>query len=94
MPGNGLHACEVMASDRPELSIVMLTISEDMIDVLVGLSRWGVRLLAKGRGPSTVSRRLFAERSPARLIVAGVLLKSLDHGTRSTRRPTTPAECN
>jgi DNA-binding NarL/FixJ family response regulator len=87
MPGNGLHACEVMASDRPELSIVMLTISEDMIDVLAALAAGASGYWLKGEDPALIPkvvRRALA----GEMIVAGLLLKSLimGQGVQDVRR--------
>lgn len=87
MPGNGLHACEVMASERPELSIVMLTISEDMIDVLAALAAGASGYWLKGEDPALIPkvvRRALA----GEMIVAGLLLKSLimGQGVQDVRR--------
>ncbi len=87
MPGNGLRACEVMTSDRPELCVVMLTISENMIDVLSALAAGASGYWLKGEDPALIPkvvRRALA----GELIVAGVLLKSLilGQGVQDVRR--------
>ena len=76
MPGNGLHACEVIRSERPEICIVMLTISDNAADVLAALSAGASAYWLKGEDPvliPLVVRRVLA----GELIIAGSLLKIL-----------------
>src|ERR1035437_5682891 len=82
MPGNGLHACEVIRTECPEACIVMLTISENAADVLASVSAGASGYWLKGEDPvliPQVSRRVLA----GELIIAGPLLRILDR--KSTR---------
>jgi two-component system nitrate/nitrite response regulator NarL len=76
MPGNGLHACEVIRTECPEACIVMLTISENAADVLASISAGASGYWLKGEDPvliPRVSRRVLA----GELIIAGSLLRIL-----------------
>jgi DNA-binding NarL/FixJ family response regulator len=74
MPGNGLHACEVIRSERPEICIMMLTISENAADVLAALSAGASAYWLKGEDPVLIPR-IVRRVLRGELIIAGSLLK-------------------
>jgi two-component system, NarL family, nitrate/nitrite response regulator NarL len=87
MPGNGLHACEVIRSKQPEICIVMLTVSEDMVDLLGALAAGASGYWLKGEEPQLIPwvvRRVLS----GELIIAGMLLKNLlmGQGVHDVRR--------
>jgi two-component system nitrate/nitrite response regulator NarL len=74
MPGNGLRACEVIRSERPEICIMMLTISENAADVLAALSAGASAYWLKGEDPELIPR-IVRRVLRGELIIAGSLLK-------------------
>ena len=74
MPGNGLRACEVIRSERPEICIMMLTISENAADVLAALSAGASAYWLKGEDPVLIPR-IVRRVLRGELIIAGSLLK-------------------
>jgi two-component system, NarL family, nitrate/nitrite response regulator NarL len=79
MPGNGLRACEVIRLEHPEICIVILTISEDMVDVLVALAAGASAYWLKGDDPTSIPR-VVRRALAGELIIAGMLLKTLIMG--------------
>jgi two-component system nitrate/nitrite response regulator NarL len=74
MPGNGLRACQVIRSERPEICIMMLTISENAADVLAALSAGASAYWLKGEDPVLIPR-IVRRVLRGELIIAGSLLK-------------------
>jgi DNA-binding NarL/FixJ family response regulator len=87
MPGNGLHACEVIRSERPEICIMMLTISENAADVLAALSAGASAYWLKGEDPVLIPR-IVRRVLRGELIIAGSLLKTvvMTWGVRDLRQ--------
>jgi two-component system nitrate/nitrite response regulator NarL len=73
MPGNGLRACEVIRLEHPDTCIVILTISEDMVDVLVALAAGASAYWLKGDDPMSIPR-VVRRALAGELIIAGMLL--------------------
>jgi DNA-binding NarL/FixJ family response regulator len=58
MPGGGLRAAEVIASGRPEVCVVVLTVSADEEDFFAALSVGASGYLLKGQDPAEIPRAL------------------------------------
>jgi DNA-binding NarL/FixJ family response regulator len=79
MPGNGLHACEVIRSESPETCVVMLTVSENMVDLLSALAAGASGYWLKGDDPMSIPR-VIRRALAGEMIIAGILLKILVMG--------------
>jgi DNA-binding NarL/FixJ family response regulator len=58
MPGDGLRAAERIAASRPEVAIVMLTVSDDEEDFFTALAVGASGYLVKGQDPAEIPRAL------------------------------------
>ncbi len=58
MPGGGLRAAERIAASRPEVAIVMLTVSDDEEDFFTALAVGASGYLVKGQDPAEIPRAL------------------------------------
>jgi DNA-binding NarL/FixJ family response regulator len=87
MPGNGLHACAVIRFERPATCIVMLTISEDVSNVLAAMSAGASAYWLKGEDPMVIPQ-ILRRALAGELIIANSLLKSLvmTWGSRDLRQ--------
>ena len=60
MPGNGISAAAAISADRPETSIVMLTVSQDDADLFGALRAGATGYLLKGMDPTRLPHTLRA----------------------------------
>lgn len=58
MPGGGIRAAEVIGSEHPRVSIVMLTVSAEDDDLLAALSVGASGYLLKGQDPAKIPKVL------------------------------------
>jgi DNA-binding NarL/FixJ family response regulator len=76
MPGGGIRAAEVVGTDKPQISIVMLTVSGEDDDLFSALSVGASGYLLKGQDPAKIPETLRSVLS-GETVLSPVLVKNL-----------------
>ncbi|MGA3354743.1 MAG: response regulator transcription factor [Acidimicrobiales bacterium] len=86
MPGSGIRAARIISSDRPEVSIVMLTVSAEDADLYSAFSAGATGYMLKGQDPAKVPKVLRMVLS-GEAAVPGALVKRFirEHEARDGR---------